>query len=79
MPIATLLRSTSGTGPAPPNMCRALAIWLNSWSAATHMKSAYMNSTTGRNRPSSAIPPASPVKAFSLIGVPEHPVREARP
>src|ERR1700710_610397 len=51
-------------------MCRALAIWLNSWSAATHMKSAYMNSTTGRNRPSSATPPPSPVNAFSLIGVP---------
>ena len=47
MPIATLLRRTSGTAPDPPYMCRALAIWLKTWSAATHMKSAYMNSTTG--------------------------------
>jgi hypothetical protein len=52
-------------------MCRALPIWLNSWSAATHMKSAYMNSTTGLNRPSIAIPPPRPAKAFSLIGVPQ--------
>jgi hypothetical protein len=70
VPIATLLRSTYGTGLVPPNMCRALPIWLNSWSAATHMKSAYISSTTGRNRPSRAIPPARPVNAFSLIGVP---------
>ena len=68
--MATLLRSTSGTPDSPPNMCRALPIWLNSWSAATHMKSAYMNSTTGRNRPSSAMPPARPANPFSLIGVP---------
>ena len=34
------------------------------------MKSAYMNSITGRKRPSSAMPPPSPVNAFSLIGVP---------
>ena len=70
MPAASLLRSTNGTALSPPNMCRALATWLKSWSAATHMKSAYMNSTTGRNRPSSAIPPPRPAKAFSLMGVP---------
>ena len=51
-------------------MWRALPIWLNTWSAATHMKSGYMNSTTGRNRPSSASPPARPANAFSLMGVP---------
>ena len=34
------------------------------------MKSAYMNSTTGRKRPSRAMPPPRPAKAFSLIGVP---------
>jgi hypothetical protein len=34
------------------------------------MKSGYMNSTMGRNRPSCATPPASPKKPFSLIGVP---------
>ena len=28
-PIATLVRSTNGTGLSPPNMCRALPIWLN--------------------------------------------------
>ena len=32
---------------SPPNMCRALPIWLKSWSAATQMKSAYISSTTG--------------------------------
>ena len=64
----------SGTGLSPPNMCRALPIWLNTWSAATHMKSGYMNSTTGRNRPSSASPPPRPAKAFSLIGVPTNAV-----
>ena len=69
-PIATFVRSTSGTGLLPPNMCLALPIWLNTWSAATHRKSGYMNSTTGRNRPSSASPPPSPANAFSLIGVP---------
>ena len=29
--MATLVRSTSGMALSPPNMCRALAIWLNSW------------------------------------------------
>src|SRR6202012_1423849 len=69
-PMATFVRSTSGTGFRPPNMCLALPIWLNTWSAATHRKSGYMNSTTGRNRPSSASPPPSPANAFSLIGLP---------
>ncbi len=59
-PMATFVRSTSGTGFLPPNMCLALPIWLNTWSAATHRKSGYMNSTTGRNRPSSASPPPRP-------------------
>ncbi|CAB4961423.1 unannotated protein [freshwater metagenome] len=52
-------------------MWRAFPIWLKTWSAATHIKSGYINSTIGRKRPSSAIPPPSPANAFSLIGVPK--------
>lgn len=66
--MATFVRRTSGTSIEPPNVWRTLATWLNTWSAATHMKSGYMNSTTSLKRPFIARRPASPKKAFSRRG-----------
>ncbi len=62
------VRRVSGTELRPPNMKRALAAWLTSWSIARVMKSMNMISATGL-RPLSAAPTAMPAIAASEIGV----------
>ncbi len=68
IPPKTAVRRVSGTESSPPDMKRALAAWLTSWSRAMLMKSMIMSSATGR-MPAVAAPTAAPTMAASEIGV----------
>ena len=67
-PPKTAVRRVSGAPSSPPDMNRALAAWLTSWSSPMLTKSMIISSATGRS-PARAVPTAAPTMAASEIGV----------